>query len=495
MDKLNLKNDCLSYKPIGCEDTSVTSLHDDTIFALSSGAGTAGVAVVRLSGPRSFAALEALTGKAVPKARYAALRLLRDPESGARLDEALVLAFKGPASFTGEDVVELHLHGGRAVVMGVLDALDRIEGLRPAEAGEYSRRAFENNKLDLTEAEGLNDLIHAQTAAQREQALRQMDGALRELYEDWRSRLVGHLAHLEADIDFPDEDLPEGVAGAVKPNIAALCTEITQHLVDGRRGEALREGYRIVIMGEPNAGKSTLLNALAKSDIAIVSDEEGTTRDVIEIQLDLGGFPVRLIDTAGVRESTGAIEQEGIRRALKRAEEADLRLVLVRADDWPILPTSMEKWLDEKAMLVITQTDRADMFHVKHDKLPGKVIDVAYVSAKKSHGLDDLFKRLEDHVRDAMAPREAPSLTRVRHRRALEEAVEHLTRFDQNAGFDAVLAAEDVRMAARALAVSLGVSASRTSLTSFSPTSVSGNELPDVSRGTSDFWPASLTLT
>ncbi|NVJ99295.1 MAG: tRNA uridine-5-carboxymethylaminomethyl(34) synthesis GTPase MnmE [Alphaproteobacteria bacterium] len=428
----------------------------ETIFALSSGAGTAGVAVVRLSGPRAFAALETLSGKPKPKARFAALRLLTD-EKGARLDQALVIAFEGPASFTGEDVVELHLHGGRAVVAGVLEALDRIEGLRPAEPGEFSRRAFDNQKLDLTEAEGLNDLIHAQTAAQREQALRQMDGALRDLYEDWRGRLVAHLAHLEADIDFPDEDLPEGVAGAVRPNILSLKQSITQHLVDGRRGEALREGFRIVIMGEPNAGKSTLLNALAKSDVAIVSDEEGTTRDAIEIQLDLGGYPVRLVDTAGVREGQGAIEQEGIRRALKRAEEADLRLVLVRADDWPRVPESMATWLDEKALLVITQTDRRSpdageaMFHVKHDELPDGIIGAASVSAKEDHGLDELFDTLSDHVRDAMAPREAPSLTRVRHRRALEDAVDHLDRFDQNAGLDAVLAAEDVRMAARAL--------------------------------------------
>ncbi|WP_417465632.1 tRNA uridine-5-carboxymethylaminomethyl(34) synthesis GTPase MnmE [Kordiimonas sp.] len=427
------------------------SFETDTIFALSSGAGVAGVAVVRLSGPASFHALESLSGKPVPAARFAALRLLKDQDTGARLDEALVLAFQGPASFTGEDVVELHLHGGRAVVSGVLEALDRMPNLRPAEAGEYSRRAFEHGKLDLTEAEGLNDLIHAQTAAQREQALRQMDGALRALYEDWRGRLVGHLAHLEADIDFPDEDLPEGVAGAVKPNILSLRDEITQHLVDGRRGEALREGYRIVIMGEPNAGKSTLLNALAKSDVAIVSDEEGTTRDAIEVQLDLGGFPVRLVDTAGVRESSGAVEQEGIRRALKRAEEADLRLVLVRADDWPVIPVAMERWLDDKAMLVLTQTDRTEMFHVKHEKLPKGIVGVSYVSAKNDHGLDDLFKTLAAHVSDAMAPREAPSLTRVRHRRSLEETVDHLTRFADNAGFDAVLAAEDVRMAARAL--------------------------------------------
>lgn len=425
----------------------------DTIFALSSGAGVAGVAVVRLSGPRAGTALEALTpGKTRPEPRKAALRRLIDPATGARLDEALVLYFKGPASFTGEDVVELHLHGGRAVVTGVIEALGAIEGLRPAEPGEFSRRAFEHGKLDLTEAEGLNDLIHAQTAAQREVALRQMDGALRTLYEGWRTALVSHLAHLEADIDFPDEDLPEGVAGAVRPEIARLRQSIEAHLADGRRGRALRDGYRIVILGEPNAGKSTLMNALAKSDVAIVSDEAGTTRDVLEVQLDLGGYPVRLIDTAGLRdEGAGAVEAEGIRRARARAQEADLRLVLVRADDWPQIPKGVTEWLGEGAFLVVTQADRTAMFHVEQKDVPADLVGFAAVSAKTEHGLDDLFARLGDHVMDAMAPREAPSLTRLRHAQALSETVEHLMRFEANAGADAVLAAEDVRMAARAL--------------------------------------------
>lgn len=423
----------------------------DTIFSLASGAGVAGVAVVRVSGPRAFDALTALSSKPVPKFRAATLRELRDPASEARLDKALVLAFQAPASFTGENVVELHLHGGRSVVDGVITALASLDGLRPAEAGEFSRRAFEQGKLDLTEAEGLNDLIHAQTAAQREQALNQLDGALKDIYEGWRADIVGHLAHLEADIDFPDEDLPEGVAGAVLPKILRLRHSITQYLVDGRRGEALRDGYRVVILGEPNVGKSSLLNALAKSDVAIVSEEAGTTRDLIDVALDIEGFPVRLIDTAGLRESDSAVEQEGVRRALKKSDEADLRLVLVRADMWPDIPASVGVLLDGKTLLVITQTDKVPMFHVKHRDVPEGILGHATVSVRDKLGLDDFFKVLSDHVCTALAPREQPSLTRARHRNALEETVEHLSRFEQNAGFDAVLAAEDARMATRAL--------------------------------------------
>lgn len=422
-----------------------------TIFALSSGAGTAGVAVVRLSGPRAFAALETLSDAPLPDVRMASLRTLSDPETKARIDKALVLTFKAPASFTGEDVVELHLHGGLSVLAGAMEALSKMEGLQPAEPGEFSRRAFENGKLDLTEAEGLNDLIHAQTAAQREQALGQMDGALKDLYEGWREKLVSHLAHLEADIDFPDEDLPDGVAGQVLPNILSLRDNLTQYIVDCGRSEAMRDGFRIVILGEPNAGKSSLLNALARSDVAIVSDEAGTTRDLIEVSLDLGGFPVRLIDTAGLRETDGAIEKEGIRRAESQAENADLRLVLTRADTWPEVSKDAARWLDEKAMLVVTQSDRVPMFHVKHSDLPDGVAGHMVVSVKEDGGLSELFDALEKHVSEAMAPRELPSLTRVRHRTALEECVDHLSRFEENAGIDAVLAAEDVRMAARAL--------------------------------------------
>ncbi|WP_262693447.1 tRNA uridine-5-carboxymethylaminomethyl(34) synthesis GTPase MnmE [Kordiimonas aquimaris] len=425
----------------------------DTIFALSSGAGTSGVAVVRLSGPQSIEALLKLSSGSVPAARYASLRKLKDPKSGETLDQALVVVFPAPASFTGEDVVELHLHGGRAVVDGVLSVLAVMDGVRPAEAGEFSRRAFENGKLDLTEAEGLNDLIHAQTAAQRSLALKQMDGALRTLYEDWRSRLLSHLAHLEADIDFPDEDLPEGVAGLVLPQILSLRSDITQHIVDSERGRLVHDGFRIVIIGEPNVGKSTLLNAIARTDVAIVSDEAGTTRDAIEIQLDLGGFPVRIIDTAGLRSTDSAVEKEGIRRAEEKAADAGLRLLLVPVDEWPHIPSGLSRWVDENTIIIVTQVDRAEydaMFHVEHSERLHEH-DPVFVSAKTGDGIDGLFERLKRIVQDKMAPQEMPTLTRIRHQQALEVAIDHLVRFEGNAGMDAVLAAEDVRMAVRAI--------------------------------------------
>lgn len=438
-------------------------MNSETIFALSSGAGVAGVAVVRISGPKAFEVLTTLTQKPLPENRRAVVRRLIDPQSQALLDQALVLTFKGPGSFTGEDVVELHIHGGPAVVNGVLSALGAQSDLRTAEPGEFSRRAFEAGKLDLTEVEGLGDLLQAQTAAQREQALRQMDGALSEVYENWRSRLVKYLAHLEADIDFPDEDLPEGVAGAILPKIIELKSDIESHLSDAHRGERLREGYRIVILGEPNAGKSTLLNHLAASDVAIVTDEAGTTRDILDIQLDLGGFPVRLLDTAGVRDGDiGQVEAEGIRRAEKQASQADLRLVLVRADEWPRVPERLLPWLDG-AFLLVTQTDRVtdtqDVFHVEQiqSQIEGqsettiKLAGVWPVSVHDGQGLPEFLTAVEGHVEQAMGLREAPALTRARHREALTDAVEALSRFPAQAGIDAVLAAEEVRLAARSL--------------------------------------------
>ena len=276
-----------------------------TIFATATAAGRAGLAVVRVSGPGAGDALAALAGE-TPQARRAVRRRLRHPVSGEALDDALVLWFEGPASFTGEDVAEFHLHGGRAVAAAVLDALAALPGLRPAEPGEFTRRAFDNGKLDLTAVEGLADLVAAETEAQRRQALRQLDGELGRLYDGWRARLLGALAHVEAAIDFPDEDLPPSVVDEANHNILCILDSLTQHLDDTHRGERLRDGVFVAILGAPNVGKSSLLNRLARRDAAIVAQASGTTRDVIEVQMDLGGYPATLADTAGTAGSLAA---------------------------------------------------------------------------------------------------------------------------------------------------------------------------------------------
>jgi len=304
-----------------------------TIFALSSGRPPAAIAVVRISGPRSGEALKALAGK-IPEPRKAAFARLRDPQTKEPIDEALALWFPAPASETGEDVAELQLHGGRAVVAATLAALGKLEGLRPAEAGEFTRRAFENGKFDLTAVEGLADLVMAETEGQRRQALRQMQGALRERAESWRERLIRALALIEARIDFSDEaDVPEDL---IRPALALareLEGEIAAALADGKRGERLREGLVVAIAGPPNAGKSTLLNRIARREAAIVSPYAGTTRDVIEVHLDLEGWPVTLLDTAGIRDSDDPVEREGVRRARERAAGADLVLWVVDASE------------------------------------------------------------------------------------------------------------------------------------------------------------------
>jgi tRNA modification GTPase len=426
-----------------------------TIYALSSAPGRAGVAVIRLSGPQAADALESLTGAKgekgrLPRARNAALRKLRDSESGALLDEGMVLWFPAPHSFTGEDVVELQVHGGRAVLAAIFAALARLPGLRLAEPGEFSRRAFEHGKLDLTAAEGLGDLINAETEAQRRQALRQMQGALGQLYEGWRNQLTRALAHLEADIDFPDEDLPEGVAAEVKPQIARLREEIVAHLNDRQRGERLRDGLMVAIVGAPNVGKSSLLNALSKREAAIVSDIPGTTRDVIEVHLDLGGYPVVLADTAGLRESADAIESEGVTRALKRAESADLKLVVLDATQEKAVPPETAALIDQDAIVIANKADAAKVSAgwTIHDR------PVLPVSVRAGTGMSALLEALEKEVVERIGLTGSATLTRARHREALTDCIAALDRFlrgSERHNTSAELAAEDVRLAARAL--------------------------------------------
>jgi tRNA modification GTPase len=408
----------------------------DTIVALASGAGRAGVAVIRLSGPQSGDVLRALTDRDLPQPRIATRMAFCAPDGGLSLDDGLALWFPGPHSFTGEDVVELHVHGGPAVIAAMIDACLSQPGVRVAEPGEYTRRAFENGKLDLAEAEGLADLVDAETEGQRRQALRQRRGALSSVYEVWRARLIEAAALIEAEIDFPDEGLPGELSRHAGPLLHALAADMDAHLNDAHRGERIRDGYRIAIIGPPNAGKSSLLNALAKREAAIVSDLPGTTRDVVEVRLVLAGFPVWIADTAGLREAADAIEAEGVRRALARAEEADLRIGVVEIGQ--PTPPELRAALQGDDILV----------HSKADKLEGhQSADFLEVSALAGIGLAQLHTQLEARVAEALGREEAPVLTRARHRRLVEDARDALERAIAAMDQGPELAAEDVRVA------------------------------------------------
>ena len=368
---------------------------------------------------------------------------MADPKTGDVIDRGLAIWFPGPASFTGEDVVELHTHGGPAVANGIAAALAGLPGLRPAEPGEFSRRAFENGKLDLTEAEAIADLVAAETAAQRRQALNQLDGSLGRLYGDWSGRLTRNLAHLEADLDFADEDLPDDLAVAAAAELKTLATEIARHLDDGHRGERLRDGITIAIIGPPNAGKSSLLNALAQRDVAIVSERAGTTRDVLEVHLDLGGYPAVVLDTAGLREAVDDVEAEGVRRARARADAADIKLLLL-SPDAPATPELLAL-LGSEDLVVRNKADRPDAD--RSGAVGGR--PVLAVSALRGDGLAALVDRLARLAGDRLAGGTGPALTRVRHRSALEEALAALRRAATAALPE--LRAEDIRLAIRAL--------------------------------------------
>jgi tRNA modification GTPase len=424
----------------------------ETIFALATGAGRAGVAVFRLSGPYAAGALETLSRRPTPAPRVAVLRRLLDADA-APLDDALALWFPGPASFTGEDVVELHVHGGPAVIAAVASALSELPGLRLARPGEFTRRAFDNGKLDLTEAEGLADLIEAETEGQRQQALRQMEGALGRLYEDWRARLIQALALLEAAIDFPDEDLPADLARRVDPMLASLFADLHAHLHDKFRGQRVRDGYRIAIIGAPNAGKSSILNSLASREAAIVSDFPGTTRDVIEVRLTLAGFPVLFADTAGLRTARDAIEAEGVRRAFERAEDADLRL-LVLAPDGGETPKQLSDLARDGDMVVLSKCDLDTHETETHARAlrAAAHLSVHRVSSRTHAGMDALLTAIETRVAKDLETTEAPPLTRSRHREHLLVAYAAIDRARDALARAPELAAEDLRSAGQSLA-------------------------------------------
>ncbi|KAL2090336.1 hypothetical protein ACEWY4_015024 [Coilia grayii] len=445
----------------------------ETIFALSSGQGKCGVAVIRISGPASALALRSLTGprQSLPTPRKAMLRDLIHPHSKEMLDRGLVLWFPGPHSFTGEDSAEFHVHGGPAVISGVLEALGSLPNLRPADAGEFTRRAFHAGKLDLTEVEGLGDLIHAETEAQRRQALRQMAGDLGRLYRDWSQRLTQCLAHVEAFIDFSEDELMEhGVLNQVEECLSVLRGEIEEHLRDERKGERLRSGVQVVIAGATNAGKSSLLNLLCQRPAAIVSPVAGTTRDVVESCVDIGGFPVLLSDTAGLRDTLDSVEREGVRRARERVQQADLALVVVDSSQLfqdalhiaAALSTQLAEVLPAgegpaRCLLVLNKSDL--LSEEQHRGIMGALRErgdlprACLLSCHTNSGVNDFLSLLKDAVQTLCADplTGGPSLTQARHRAHLLECVRALAQYRQYRDLDLALAAEGVRLALTAL--------------------------------------------
>lgn len=424
--------------------SSTESNYADTIYALATAAGKSGVAVIRISGPRALPVLKALTGVSDATPRYAHYLTFKDPQTSDIIDRGLALYFAKPHSFTGEEVVECHVHGSLAVIRQMLESLGRIEGLRPAEAGEFTRRAFINHKMDLMEAEGLADLIDAQTRQQKSQALRQMQGDMSAAYEALRLSITECLALLEAYIDFPDEEIPRSVLEALAGSIMRLRGDIVSMLSDQRRGERLRDGIHVVIVGAPNAGKSSLLNAIAKRDAAIVSPIAGTTRDLVEIHVDIAGYPVVFVDTAGLRDNAEAIEAEGIKRALQRSESADIRLVLFDGADLPQLDTTSLALLDQRAFAVISKCDVLPT-RKTYPQLP----DACYLSTQSGEGVNVLLDSIEKRIIADYAGNSAPFITRSRHRVFLEDSLKHLDK--SMANIDLELRCEELRLAAASL--------------------------------------------
>jgi tRNA modification GTPase len=419
-----------------------------TIYALSSAHGRAAVAVIRVSGADAGLALDRLAPPR-PQPRLATLRTLRSA-TGEVLDQGLVLWFPGPRSETGEDMVELHIHGGRAVAAGVLAALGKIAGFRLAEPGEFTRRAFESGKLDLTAAEAIADLVDADTAAQRRQALRQAGGALARLYEGWRADLIRAQALTESALDFSDElDVGTAAATDARGLTAQLLPAIRAHLDDGRRGEILRAGFRVAIAGPPNAGKSSLLNALARREAAIVSEEAGTTRDIIEVTLDLGGVPVILSDTAGIRAAEGRIEREGIRRAVAHARAADLVLWLTDAAAPASHPPPPD--LADHPRGLLHAANKVDLVDRATSGRAGPQGGTLAISALTGAGLAALAEEITRRATERAGAAEAPVITQARHRQHLQACAQALETYLAGAPADLELRAEDLRRAATAL--------------------------------------------
>lgn len=423
-----------------------------TIFALSSGPGVAGVAVIRVSGKYTNEVIKTLTGKDLPQPRVATLRKINNINNSGLIDEGIVLWFPGPESYTGEDMAEFHIHGSRAVINAMHNTISKIQNCRLAEPGEFTRRAFQNGKVNLLKAESIADLVAAETEIQRKQAVKIMNGKTSNKFNSWRSKLIKILSHIEAKIDFPDEDLPKDILKEVNNISSEVLKEIKKSLNDDKVGEIIREGFKIAIVGPTNVGKSSLLNYLSKKDVAIVSEIAGTTRDVIETHLNLDGYPVIISDTAGIRESKDEIEKKGIKLALKRAEEADLRLVVIEPKNLNFTGF-LKDLFDENSILII---NKSDLLQKKLDNQIKKLNHVL-ISLKKKTNLDDLIFEIKKKLQNKFLNYDEILITRERHRQHLEQCVVHLETFAQkNEEKDFDKAAEDLRLASRHLGMIVG---------------------------------------
>ena len=422
------------------------------IYALSSGPGISGIAVIRVSGPDTENIIKSLTNKPIPIPRMATLRKINNINTSELIDEGIILWFPGPESYTGEDMAEIHVHGGKAVILAVQNEVSKIKNCRLAEPGEFTKLAFQNRKINLLKAESIADLISAETEIQRLQAVKMMKGKSSVKFNELREKLLKILSFVEAKIDFPDEDLPEENLKKIKQSSKEVIKEVNKILNDQKVGEIIREGFKIAIVGPTNAGKSSLLNNLSNREVAIVSEVAGTTRDVVETHLNIDGYPVIISDTAGIRDSKDEIEKKGIRLSLKKAENADLKLVVVDAKSID-LSGFLNDLLKNDAILVVNKSD------LIKDKLDPEILKLNHVliSLKDNSNIDELIRKIKNYLRDKFITEEDILITRERHRQHLVQCVDHLKNFlDKNSKKDFDKAAEDLRLATRHLGMIVG---------------------------------------
>jgi len=423
-----------------------------TIYALSSGPGISGVAVIRVSGKNTADVVKKLTKSKLPTPRVATLKKFNKSGEKELIDEGVIIWFPGPNSYTGEDLAEFHVHGSRAVIKAMQEAISKMKNCRLAEPGEFTKRAFQNGRINLLKAESIADLISSETEIQRKQALKIMSGESSHKFNYWRNRLLKILSHIEAKIDFPDEDLPKNIYSEIKKTSHEVLKEIKKTLNDEKVGERIREGFKIAIIGPPNSGKSSLLNYLSKREVAIVSETAGTTRDVIETHLNLDGYPVILSDTAGIRSAKNEIEKKGIKIALKRAEDADLKLIIVSAKNVDFTSV-LKELLKKNAILVINKSD------LTKGKLISKYKKYEHVliSIKKDSNLNKLITKIKSKLKNKFTTTEDILITRERHRQNLINCVQHLEKFQKKkSAQDFDKAAEDLRLATRHLGMIVG---------------------------------------